>query len=129
MKRVGVMQKKVGASLIEVVISLLLLAMILLEFDATQIISLREARVEHYYSVATQQLDVMSERLLMTKGNNLNVLISSWNTQNQEVLPLGVGVVSGNYPDYKVSIFWGNRHRQDCINNIIGLDGCLYINL
>ena len=102
-----------GFSVIEVLISLLILSLILLGFDAMQIASLRRCQQAYFFSVAEQQLVAMSERL--QSFSEITKQIAIWNQQNQQLLPNGLGVISGTYPDYQLSIFWGEKmHPDDC---------------
>lgn len=114
-----------GSSLIEILISLLILSILLLGVDAMQITSLRETRASYYFSVATQQLQIMSERLHSLKARDINEQLTQWNKQNNEVLPQGHGVISGDYPHFTLTIFWGNADTNECNKNKIGQSGCL----
>lgn len=118
-----------GVSLIETLISLFILSLLLLGFDAMQITALKEAKSAYYYSVATQQLNVMTERLRALSKNNYNDQFTIWNQQNQEVLPQGKGLITGYYPDFNLAIFWGNGVLQECIKNKIGQSGCLHLSI
>src|SRR5579862_5833322 len=102
-----------GFSLIEVLISLFLLALILLGFDAMEIFALRNTRSAFYFNVATNQLQNMAERLrALTIHDDISQQERSWNLENQQVLPEGWGKVSGHYPTYTLTIFWGDTKRQ-----------------
>lgn len=114
-----------GFTLIEVLVSLLLLALMLLGFEAMQIYSLRETRAAFYFAVATNQLTAMVERLRALKEyEGLDKQISIWNSQNQEILPQGLGVVSGIYPSYTITIYWG-KQQDECKQMQLGRVGCL----
>lgn len=112
-------------SLIEVLISLLLLSLILLGFDAMEIFALRENRAAYYFSVATNQLNSMIERLsALNSRDGLDQQVVIWNQQNQDVLPSGIGVVAGSYPRYTITIYWGEAQRA-CEKMRLGESGCL----
>ncbi|MHB1948439.1 MAG: type IV pilus modification PilV family protein [Gammaproteobacteria bacterium] len=103
-----------GFTLIEVLISLLILSFILLGFDAMQLTSMRENRNAYYFSMAQNQLNSMIERL---HAQPLSLdQIAIWNQQNQQVLPNGTGYVQGHFPCYKITIFWGEKNHQDQCN-------------
>lgn len=99
--------KLLGFSLIEVLISLLLLSLILLGFDAAEIYSLRKTCEAYHISVAVNQLSAMSERL-RALGNNagLEQQIFLWNEENQQLLPNGRGIVSLSS---EIKITWGKN--------------------
>lgn len=119
------MRNQLGTSLFEILISMILLAIVLLGIDAMQITSLQKAKVNYYFAVANQQVDIMIERL--TLENNINeAWLTTWNKQNQEVLPQGKGIISGNYPHYEVSIFWGIWNEGSCKKNTIAQNGCVH---
>ena len=70
-------------------ISLLLLSLILLGFNAMQIQALRETQHAYYFTVATFQWNAMAERLRALKDQGgLEHLIKNWNTENL-ILPNG----------------------------------------
>lgn len=122
------MKKVIGTSLIEVMISLLLLSIFMLGLDAMQLTSLTQARNAYFYSVATQQLNQMAERLLACQEINCDEQAAIWNQQNAQVLPRGRGNISGHYPDYVITLFWGSYHSLSCEQNKIGQEGCIQLN-
>ena len=96
-----------GYTLIEVLVSLLLLSVMLLGMDVMQIFALRQSRAAYYLSVAHTQMQSISERLRMTATLDPAMTISAWNTENALVLPQGVGYVRGSYPVYHAQLCWG----------------------
>jgi hypothetical protein len=116
-----------GSSLIEIIICLFILSLLLLGLDAMQLTSLREAKAAYYFSVATQQLNAMNERLHVVAEGNYDEQLALWNRQNQQVLPQGRGTIEGDYPSVNLAIFWGNGNKmaQECNKNKIGQSGCL----
>lgn len=119
------MQKTTGTSLIEILISLLLISILLLGIDAAQIASLQLSSANYYLAIAEQQINAMNERLTLLKNMDINPYVAVWNKQNQEVLPQGKGVIH----DGEISVFWGNRDEQNCKTNKIGADGCLHLRI
>ncbi len=114
--------RSTGFSLIEVLISLFLLSCLLLGLEATEIFSLRVNRSAYFFSVAENQLNSMAERLRVLDSNqDLAKQITIWNQQNQEVLPQGRGVMTGN----TLTIYWGGE--SSCPQNKFGQAGCLKI--
>lgn len=100
-----------GFTLIEVLISLFLLSLILLGLDAMEVFALRENRAAFYFLTAENQIDAMVERLYaLNTQENLAEQVSIWNQQNQEVLPLGTGSVSGYFPSYTLKIEWDGKY-------------------
>ncbi len=121
------MQSKLGMSLIEIMISLLLLSMLLLGLDAMQITVLKYVKNTYLFSVATQQVKQMAERLTAAQEKNSDEQIIHWNQQNAEVLPHGRGMVEGYYPSYHITLFWGGSQDHTCDQNKIGRTGCLQL--
>lgn len=116
-----------GMSLIEILISLLLLSILLLGFDAMQIKSLQVAKQSYFYTIAEQQLDQIIERLLASKTLNSADQIAAWNRENINLLPQGRSQVVGRYPHYTISIMWGGMNNLSCPSNKIGRENCLTI--
>lgn len=119
------MYQQLGSSLLEVLISFTLLAIMLLGFDAMQISSLREMKSAYYFSVATQQLNNMTEQLKILKNHFDGTTIIRWNQQNAKLLPQGRGKVTGSYPNFVLSIAWGKKSA--CHENKLGQSGCLHM--
>ena len=111
-------------NLLEILISLFILSVSLLTIDATSILALKKVKAAYYFTVATQQLNLIVEQLKNTK--NLSVKqFTTWNQQNRETLPQGHGVINGHYPQYQIHVFWGNYPHNICSKNLIGMTGCL----
>ena len=55
--------------------------------------------------------------------------INEWNEQNKKILPNSKGVISGHYPNYQLSLYWGKQTSVECKNNKIGNSGCLRIQI
>ena len=115
----------IGFTLLEVLVSLLLLAMMLLGLDAMQLTTLKEARTAYYFAVATQQLTNFTEQLLLAPQGDVPSLLLEWNQQNQHVLPRGRGSLRGHFPDYQLAIFWGATLSGECNTPLLGKNGCL----
>lgn len=97
-----------GFSLIEILISLLILALILLGMNAMEMVTLNTIEQAFHFSTASQQIMNMTERLrALGSQGGLSQQITIWNKQNQRVLPLGRGEVSGVFPHYTVILRWG----------------------
>lgn len=112
-----------GLSLIELLISLMLMAVLLLGIDAMQIAALQHSMTNYHFAVAKQQIDVMHERRILYRNN---AYLLKWNEQNQKVLPQGYGIVKSN-PKAEIAIFWGNKNEQNCQTNQVGAEGCLHL--
>lgn len=113
-----------GYTLIEILVSLLLLSILMLGLNTIQAVSLRSARAADYVGIAEMQLYSMAERLTLLTDSAVNDQISLWNEQNSRELPNGHGVVSGHFPAYHVAIYWG-KATQPCDQLLQGLSGCL----
>ena len=110
-----------GFSLIEVLISLLLISLILLGLDAMQYASLRQIKETYFLHVASNQLQNLKERLFVSQQSPQIFL---WNEENKKVLPAGFGTLSGEFPNYILTIYWGKKTHQ-CKKNQLGESGCL----
>jgi len=124
------MMKKIpqqGFSYIEILISLVIMSIMLLGMDSMGLYALQEEKNAWLFSVALNQIQNMSEILKkLSDENNLEELISDWNLENSDLLPKGKGTVTGYYPIYTVSIYWGNvKDRKACQQNRLGNNGCL----
>lgn len=108
-----------GFTLIEVLVSLLILSLILITFDEMERIAGQKNREAYLMSVASSQLHNMSERLkALANHQDFNQQIAIWNQQNAMVLPNGIGFVLGSYPVYQVSLFWGRKTTQQICRGI-----------
>lgn len=117
------MHQNLGVSLIEMLISLLILSMLLLGFDAMQIAALKATQAEYYFAIAAAQQRAMVERLKMLKNIPYDAQFKIWNRQNQLLLPQAIGVIYGNYPNFTLAISWGGKKR--CNKNQLGKRGCI----
>lgn len=117
--------KNHGFSLIEVLISLLLISLILFGLDAGQFFTIKEANYAYFFSTAENQIRNGVQRLVALKGYEaLDEQEANWNAENQKVLPQGWGIITGAFPNYTLSIYWGNiPHR--CEKQKLGSSGCL----
>lgn len=114
-----------GSSLIEVLISLLLISLILFALDGEQIYSLKEIKIAYFASLATNQINNAIERLTAIKMNDGFVeQYMQWNLENQQLLPSGSGTITGVFPNYLITVYWGNVSHH-CSKQIIGTSGCI----
>lgn len=118
-----------GFTLMEVLISLILLSFVLLGFDEMELYSLYTTNAAYYFHVGAEQINSMIE--LLNKMNDVEVInkqIEEWNLQNKQVLPQGEGEVRGNYPHYFLTLYWGGASHP-CIETKIGMTGCIQKNI
>lgn len=114
-----------GYSLIEVLVSLLILTFTLLGFAQAWLHGMKQAISAYYFSVATTQMDSMIERLRsLGSGHGLDEQIAVWNADNKQFLPNAMGSVSGQYPAYHISLSWGNS-QQRCDDRLHA--ACLHV--
>jgi hypothetical protein len=119
-------QKAAGISLLEVLISLVLLSIALFGFDVMEISAVRDNRAAYFSSVAMNQMQSMVERLhALGKHQGLDQQITAWNNELQSALPRGNGVVIGSFPTYTVIVSWGGLARRTCEEIKWGQAGCL----
>ena len=107
-----------GFTLIEVLVSLALFALILLGFDVMQLTAFQMNQSAYCVTMAALQMNSIDERLkALGKENGLQDQIAIWNRQNQWVLPGGKGVVAGRFPTYSIKLCWGRDKQMHCIHN------------
>lgn len=108
-----------GFTLIEVLISLFILSFILLGFNGMLLQSERYTYADYYFSIASQQMITMIERLhALGDAPGLEDQIAHWNTENMQLLPKGEGVIEGFYPSYTITLHWGIKLRNSIKENI-----------
>lgn len=116
--------KALGNSILEVLLSLVLLSLLLCCIEASQLAGWKAIKTADYFAIAQQQLQSMAERLqsgcFVTERE-----MNDWNKENKALLPHGRGTLQTNSSFIKLSIFWGNKHIKHCLENQIGLSGCL----
>jgi prepilin-type N-terminal cleavage/methylation domain-containing protein len=99
-----------GFSLIEILISLFILSLLLLGFDAMELTSMRDSKTSYFFNVASIQMLAMTERLYaLDQSQGLEEQVAIWNKQNHALLPHARGIVSGQYPFYQISLAWGGN--------------------
>lgn len=109
-----------GFSLIEVLISLVLISLVLLGFDVMQLYSLEKNRDAYYLSAAQNQLASFANQLRnLNSSTDLKKQISLWNRQNKEILPLGKGSVTGAYPEYTETLQWGEKNPSNSLSLVV----------
>ncbi|MDX1900840.1 MAG: prepilin-type N-terminal cleavage/methylation domain-containing protein [Gammaproteobacteria bacterium] len=114
-----------GFTFLEILVSLFLLSIALFGLDVIHLRTLRDTQSAWYFSLATLQLNNLSEQLhAMHSESELAAIIQEWNMQNQNVLPKGRGSVVKNSATYQVTIAWGNDSAP-CTHNHIDISGCL----
>jgi hypothetical protein len=122
------MHQSTGTTLVEVLVSFVLLACLLLGLDAFALVNVRATKALYYFSVATNQLRSFAERLHTLNGADLSSPFIAWNEENLHVLPHGTGAISGHYPDYRLVIYWG-KIADHCFKNKIGRSGCVQLTI
>ena len=119
------LNKNTGFSLLEVLVSLLLISFILFGFDALSVHAIRQTRSAFYFTVAANQLANLSRRLECAQSAaDRDFQVQQWNRENEVLLPKGFGAVSGSFPRYVLTIYWGKTIHQ-CVQIRLGEAGCL----
>jgi Tfp pilus assembly protein PilV len=109
-----------GFTFIEILISFMLVSLLLVSIDATQLTSLREAESAYNFSVAANQIQNFKSQL----SNNPEIL-AAWNLQNSQVLPNG----QGTYFNNKITVYWGEHKTLTCDKIQLGQSGCVFENI
>lgn len=107
-----------GFTLLEVLVSLLMVSIGLLGITGMQLFGLRHAGEAYEYAVATVQLESMLERLRanQTPEARSNELIR-WNNINQRVLPNGKGDYECQQGICRVEVSWRHQTTQTLFLN------------
>jgi Tfp pilus assembly protein PilV len=104
-----------GVSLIEIVISLLLISLALFGFDAMQLMAIQKSRTAYNEAIANNQLHILNLQLQVAgRLSDHEKIIAIWSQENAALLPQGISYVSGDFPQYTIKICWG---VDTCINN------------
>lgn len=118
------MPKVSGFSLMEVLVSLLLLSWLLLGLAVVEVDSIKQARTINIFNLSINQLENMTERIVAGQHAELQQNINQWNSENEILLPNGIGHVEGEFPNYLLTIEWGKR-MNNCNKNQLGESGCI----
>ncbi len=121
------MTPKNGFTLLEVLISLLLLSLVLLGVDAAQVLVMRETRGVYYFQQATLLAEAMVEYTGSHHGDPSGYE-RKWQQQIAGILPIGTGRVSVSRTDMKVEVMWGDT-QQVCQKTKQGVKGCVIISV
>jgi len=108
-----------GVTLFEVLLSLILLSIVLLGLDVMELEALHLSWKAYFASLAEQQLENMEERLrMLERQEGLEQESEAWNQENHRLFPQGTGEISGRYPDYTITLYWGEKERKraECIS-------------
>jgi len=116
-----------GFTLLEVMISLLLLSIVLLGVDAAQVVVMRESRGIFYFNLASVMALNMSEYLVAHHGD-VSGYERKWRLNIEEILPMSAGRVSGSQSTYTVKVAWGGAVLE-CLKSKQGAKGCVVINV
>jgi len=99
--------------------------LILFGLDAGQLYSIKEAKNTYFYNTAENQLNNAVERLIaLNRYEGFDELLVNWNQENKALLPSGFGTITGSFPKYSLTIYWG-KISQRCEKQKIGSSGCL----
>ncbi len=112
-----------GFTLLEVMVSVFLLALALLGLDAMQVAALRQSRGDDYFQQALLQANNMAEYLRAHHGEN-ELYLTVWQQQLQHALPVGTGSVTSINSAYQITIQWGEAKRP-CQHSQPGISGCV----
>jgi len=100
------MVKIIGSGLMEMLVSLSLISILLLNFDALQLHSLRQINTAYQLALANQQLQNLSEILHAASTTDVSSLTAQWIDQTKMLLPTSIPSVQGSFPNYNLTICW-----------------------
>lgn len=105
------MKFQTGSSLLEVLITLVILSVGLLGFANANLIALRTNQSAYFQSLARAQLDAAVERLYACQKfavvtNCWNQELVEWKKENAAILPAAKSIVSTQGTQYQFKIRW-----------------------
>jgi Tfp pilus assembly protein PilX len=116
-----------GFTLLEVLLSLFLVSFIFLGIAAEEVYTLRQARTAYYYTIASLQLQNLSERLLCN-SYDVDVALQAWNDENALTLPAGEGTIEQAATTLKITLKWGtkicdrnNPQASECLQTVLAI--------
>jgi type IV pilus assembly protein PilV len=126
-----------GFTLLEILVAIVVLSIGLLGLAALQAVSLNNNQIAYYRSIASQQAYDMADRIRANSvgvaAGNYNALTATipadpdcmtnvcsaanmaiadhaqWNTNNQRLLPAGVGTVTGAAGIFTITVSWSEK--------------------
>ncbi len=118
-----------GFSLLEVMISLILLSMTFLGLNTMQFYAFQQIQVNYLFAEAVNQVGNFSERLQWVhSADSVTEQFTRWNEENKRVLPNGLAEIEGFFPNYTLTLYWGH-FKKPCLKNTMGAAGCLIENI
>ncbi len=108
-----------GFTFIEILISFMLLSLLLIAIDATQLTSLRQAEAAYDFSVAVNQIENLKNQLT---DHTSPQTLAAWNCQNAQALPAGKGTFINNI----ITVYWGDTNASTCEKIQLGHSGCVF---
>lgn len=114
-----------GFTFIELLVSLILLAILLLGFNASLIEALKQTQDAYYFSVATNQMTSFIEYLHSPIKEE--DFFSTWKVQTKNVLP-GSEVVLTHHPA-RLHLYWGNQPKESCIVSHENQIHCIHLTI
>ncbi len=130
---VRISQTQQGFTLLEILVSIVVLSIGLLGLAALQVVSLNNNQTAYYRSIATQQAYDIADRIRANRTGNYNALDATiptdpdcftnvcttaqmvtadhaqWNTSNQRLLPAGSGTVTGAAGIFTITVSWSEK--------------------
>lgn len=122
------MQKSLGFTLLEVLISLFLLSLALIGINSVQLSAIHQTRDAYHTQQALTFAQNMSTYLRAHHGEGGDYQ-AGWVAEVQSRLPQGRAIINGSYPHYQISVLWGDRPPQICDKSKSGTSGCIVVKL
>jgi Tfp pilus assembly protein PilV len=115
-----------GASIMELLVSMVLVSILLLGIDAMQIRGIQQAKINFYFAVSQQQISLMAERLRLST-HHASLYLPEWNQQNQSLIPQAKSILNMSDSHYTLAVLWGSKNEQTCLQDKVGRKGCLHL--
>lgn len=119
-----------GFSLIETMVSMLLITLTFIGINAAHLVAIKEAKSVYYYSVALMQAKMLSAVLVKTSIESDVMLEERHMRQISKILPHGRLVLKRDSSTISaINIFWGDNRASVCEQDTIAPSGCLNFRL
>ncbi len=106
-----------GFSLLELLVSMFILALGLLGIETLEIQAANMAVTAYQHSLAQQAIANIRERIYFAP-TDMTTQIMQWQMEIAELLPKGQGKVSGTYPNYQLQVCWFTKGLKTCTKQV-----------
>lgn len=115
-----------GFSLMEVIISMALMAITLMTISSARVLAVREASHSYLYFAAIKQQEMLALALQQAHYSQWQAIYELFNQNIKQILPNGHLLVTQDDNGAKrIIINWGSSETSECKQNILARAGCV----